>query len=337
MVLEPAGKGNAMSHVPKTMRAAAIDRFGGPEVLTLHELPVPTLDAGEVLIALDTAGVGPWDAEIRSGEYLPEGRVDFPLVLGTDGAGTVAAVGPKVSGLAVGDRVFSYSFTNPKGGYYAEYVAVVDDRVGHAPRSLDLSLAGAIPTTGLTALQGIDEHLRVKAGQSVFIHGASGGVGTLAVQFAKLRGARVLATASGKEGQGLVRELGADATIDARHGDVLKAAKHFAPDGLDAVLALASGKVLSHALEVVRSGGRVAYPNGVEPEPERRKGVQVIAYDAVSNRRELEHLARAAEAARLAVPIAGTYALADAAGAHQRLAHRPALGKITLRCRASES
>lgn len=175
-----------MRDIPKTMRAAAIDRFGGPEVLTIHELPVPTIAADEVLIALHTAGVGPWDADIRKG-WLPEGRADFPLVLGTDGAGTVAAVGPKVSGLAVGDSVFSYSWANPKGGFYAEYVAVIDERVGHAPRGFDLSLAGAIPTTGLTALQGIDEHLRVKEGQSVVIHGASGGVGTLAVQLAKLR------------------------------------------------------------------------------------------------------------------------------------------------------
>ncbi|WP_437306437.1 NADP-dependent oxidoreductase [Sorangium sp. So ce388] len=322
-----------MREIPKTMLAAAIDRFGGPEVLTIHELPVPSLGASEVLIALDTAGVGPWDAEIRRGELLPEGRVDFPLVLGTDGAGTIVAVGPNVAGLALGDRVFSYSWSNPKGGFYAEYVAVLDEKVGHAPQGLDLSLAGAIPTTGLTALQGIDKHLRVKEGQSVVIHGASGGVGTLAVQLAKLRGARVLATASGKDGQELVRELGADATVDARHGDIVKAAKHFAPNGLDAVLALASGKVLEHAVEMVRSGGRVAYPNGVEPEPKKRHGIEVIAYDAVSNRRELERLARAAEAAKLVVPLAAVHALAEAAKAHQRLAQGHVLGKIALRTR----
>ncbi|WP_437284741.1 alcohol dehydrogenase catalytic domain-containing protein [Sorangium sp. So ce406] len=110
------------------MLAAAIDRFGGPEVLTIHELPVPTIGASEVLIALHSAGVGPWDTAIRQG-WLSEGRADFPLVLGTDGAGTVAAVGPNVAGLAVGDRVFSYSWSNPKGGFYAEYVAVLHEIV----------------------------------------------------------------------------------------------------------------------------------------------------------------------------------------------------------------
>ncbi|WP_437306448.1 NADP-dependent oxidoreductase [Sorangium sp. So ce388] len=314
------------------MLAAAIDRFGGPEVLTIHELPVPTIGASEVLIALHSASVGPWDTAIRQG-WLPEGRADFPLVLGTDGAGTVAAVGPNVAGLAVGDSVFSYSWSNPKGGFYAEYVAVLDERVGHAPRGLALALAGAIPATGLTALQGIDEHLRIKEGQTVVIHGASGGVGTLAVQFAKLRRARVLATASGKDGQELVRELGADATVDARHGDMLKAGKHFAPDGIDAVLALAGGQVLRHAMELVRSGGRVAYPNGVEPPPKKRHGMEVIAYDAVSNRRELERLARAAEVANLTIPIAAAHPLAEAAKAHERLAQEHVLGKIVLHIR----
>src|SRR5215475_8104441 len=178
-----------MSNIPKNMRAAAIDRFGGPEVLTLHHLPVPILDQNEVLIALDTVGVGPWDADVREGWY-PAGRPRFPLVLGVDGAGAVAVVGSRVHRFKVGDLVYSYSFENPfrKGGFYAQYVAVVSERVAHIPTRLDMKQAGAIPTTGLTALQGIDDTLRVRKGEAVIIHGASGGVGTLAVQFAKLRG-----------------------------------------------------------------------------------------------------------------------------------------------------
>src|SRR4030088_758948 len=109
--------------VPDTMRAAAIDRFGGPEVLTLHTLPVPKVDAGEVLIALHTAGVGSWDADMRAG-WWPFGRPRFPLVLGSDGSGWVAAVGSRVRRFSEGDRVYAYSFANPKGGFYADYVAV---------------------------------------------------------------------------------------------------------------------------------------------------------------------------------------------------------------------
>jgi NADPH:quinone reductase-like Zn-dependent oxidoreductase len=127
------------------------------------------------------------------------------LALGVDGAGTVAAIGAGVQRFKVGDRVYSYSWDNPKGGFYAEYVAVAADMVGHVPEGLDLQQAGAIPTTGLTALQGVDDALGLKEGMSVIIHGASGAVGTLAVQFARLRGARVLATASGEDGVALVR------------------------------------------------------------------------------------------------------------------------------------
>jgi len=159
-----------MSNIPKNMRAAAIDRFGGPEVLTLHHLPVPILDQNEVLIALDTVGVGPWDADVREGWY-PAGRPRFPLVLGVDGAGAVAVVGSRVHRFKVGDLVYSYSFENPfrKGGFYAEYVAVVSERVAHIPTRLDMKQAGAIPTTGLTALQGIDDTLRVRKGEAVII------------------------------------------------------------------------------------------------------------------------------------------------------------------------
>jgi NADPH:quinone reductase len=320
----------AARNIPKTMRAAAIDRFGGPEVLTIHVLPVPVPDAGEVLIALDTAGVGSWDADIRAGWY-PEGRPRFPLVLGTDGSGTVIAIGSRVRRFKMGDRVYSYSWMNPKGGFYAEFVAVAADKVANVPKILDLEHAGAMPTTGLTALQGIDDALEVKKGESVAIVGASGGVGTLAVQFAKLRGARVLAIASGADGVALARRLGADAAVDGKRGDVAAASREFAPDGVDAVLALVGGETLDHCLESIRSGGRLAYPNGVEPEPKKRRGLRITPYDAVAGVREFERLNRAVEQAKLKVPIAAAYALADAAEAHRRLARGHVLGKIVLR------
>jgi NADPH:quinone reductase-like Zn-dependent oxidoreductase len=312
------------------MRAVAIDRFGGPEVLTVRELPVPMPDANEVLIEVDTAGVGSWDADIRSGWY-PEGRPHFPLVLGTDGAGTVAAVGPRIRRFKVGDRVYSYSWLNPKGGFYAEYAAVVAENVAPVPKVIDLEHAGAMATTGLTALQGIDGALKVKKEESVIIHGASGGVGTLALQFAKLRGARVLATASGKDGVSLALRLGADAAVDGRHDDVTAAAREFAPNGIDAVLATAGGEALEKCMDAVRSGGRLAYPNGVEPEPRKRHRLRIIPYDARAGVREFERLNRATEQANLQVPIAASFSLEDAAGAHRRLEQGHVLGKIVLR------
>jgi NADPH2:quinone reductase len=321
-----------MSDLPETMRAAALERFGPPEVLTLMELPVPVPEAGEVLIAVHTAAVGSWDADMRAG-WWPDGRPRFPLVLGSDGSGTIAALGPRVRRFAIGDEVYAYSFANPKGGFYAEYVAVPVESTAPLPHGLDLAHAGAAPAVGLTALEGIDDALRLKSDETVIIHGASGGVGSFAVQFAKLRGAIVLASASGTDGVAFANRLGADRAIDGRRGDVLAAAQRLAPDGVDAVLALAGGRALTSCLEALRPGGRLAYPHGVEPAPRKRHGIEIIGYDAIAGRREFNRLGRAIEAATLKVPITRVYALAGAYRAHQRLAAGHVFGKLVLRIR----
>jgi NADPH:quinone reductase len=316
-----------------TMKAAAIDRAGGPEVLTLHTLAMPKAGPDEVLIAVNTAGVGSWDADLR--QHPQEIRHSaFPLVLGTDGAGTVAAVGAQVSGFKVGDRVYSYSWDNPKGGFYAEYVAVPSQHVGHVPPGLSLRDAGAIATTGLTAIQGIDDALHMESGETLIIHGASGGVGSLALQFAKLRGVKVLATASGTDGLDFVRKLGADAVVDGRHGDIVAAARAFAPTGIDAVLAFAGGDSLERCLDALRPGGRVAYPYGVNPEPKARVEIgMLIEYNAVPGPKEFARLNAAIVAAKLKVPIAAEYPLAEAARAQERVEKGHVLGKVVLRIR----
>lgn len=314
--------------VPQTMRAVALDRFGGPDVLTIHTLPVPEIAADEVLIAVHTGGVGSWDADMREG-WWPGRRPRFPLVLGSDGSGTVAAVGSRVRRLKAGDQVYAFSFANKKGGFYAEYVAVAAENAAHIPHGLDLLHAGAVPCTGLTALQGVDDALHIKEDEAVIIHGASGGVGTLAVQFAKLRGARVLATASGRDGVALVRRLGADVAVDGRRGDILKVARVFAPEGIDAILALV-GQGLTECLAALRPGGRLAFPNGIEPEPKKQRGLKMVRYNGTPGVREFQRLERAIEAAKLQVPIAKVYPLEQAAKAHEHVAGH-VVGKIVLR------
>ena len=319
------------NNVATTMQATAIDRAGDSSVLTAHTLPVPKPDANEVLIALQTAGVAIWDVSIRQHPTGIE-HSSFPLVLGTDGAGTIAAVGSNVHGFKVGDRVYSYSWDNPKGGFYAEYIAVAAERVGHMPKELTFKDAGAVGTTGLTALQGIDDALHLKAGETVIIHGATGGVGTLAIQFAKLRGARVLATVTGEDGAALVKQLGADAVVDGRTGDILAAARAFSPKGVDAVFGLASGESLEKCIDALRSGGRVAYPNGVKP-PKARTGLTPVAYDAVAAPPQFEALNRAIQQSHLRVPVAAEYSLADAKTAQERVEAGHVLGKVILRIR----
>lgn len=319
-----------MRPIPTTMRAAVIDKFGGPEVLKVKEVPVPEIDDDEVLVAVHTAGVGSWDPDMRSG-WSPSGKPRFPLILGSDGAGTVAAVGKRVRRFKPGDRVYANTFDNPKGGSHAQYVAVPAANVGVVPEYLDTKQAGALPISGLTALQGLDGALHLEKGESIVITGASGAVGTVAVQLAKSRGAHVLAVASGKDGVALVRRLGADMVVDGRTVDAAEVAEKFAPDGVDAVLALAWGKSLAGFMDALAKGGRVAYPHGVEPAPQKR-GIKGVAYNGEGGTSEFTALTRAVAKAKLKIPIGASFPLDQVADAHRKVTEH-VLGKVILRIR----
>ena len=315
------------------MEAAAINKFGPPLVLTVRTVPVPRPGPREVLIAVHAAGVGIWDAKIRDGTWA-EDDVSFPLVLGTDGAGVIAELGDRVRRFRLGDRVWAYAYDRPKGGFYAEFVTVDMDQVGKLPARLTMLQGGAAAVTGLTALQGIDDHLRIRKGETVLIFGASGAVGTLAVEFAACyRGARVIAIASGSDARKLLEKLGAEAIIDGRRRDALDRIKDAAPDGLDAILALAGSRLLDSCVGLLGSGGRVAYPNGVEPEPRRRARVRRIGYDASATPRAFAQLGRAVEATQLVVPIAATFPLGQASKSHVRVERGHVVGRIVLRIR----
>jgi NADPH:quinone reductase len=320
--------------IPDEMQAAVIDRAGGPDVVKVRAMPVPKPEAGEVLIAVHAAGIASWDAEMREG-WWPGRRPRGPIILGTDGSGTIAAVGPRVRRFAVGDEVYAYHFGNPKGGFHAEYVAIAADQVAPIPKGLDLLHAGALPAAGLTAFQGVVDVLCPRRGQAIIVLAASGSIGSLALQFAKQRGARVLGMASGKDGVALVERLGADAAIDGTRGSakIVAAARAFAPDGVDGVIAFAGGDALKACLEALRPGGRFVYPNGVETVPRAPRGIDVAAYDGSGGTRALARLGKAAEANALDVPIAATFPLAQAAKAHRRLAKGHTLGRVMLQVR----
>jgi NADPH:quinone reductase-like Zn-dependent oxidoreductase len=228
--------------------------------------------------------------------------------------------------------VYAYEFGNRQGGFYAEFAVADESHVGRVPKTLDLRAAGAVATTGLTALQGIDA-LDLRRGHTVLIFGASGAVGTMAVQFAVQRGAYVIATASGQAATRAVRSLGARRTIDARRGDAVDQLRALSRDdgGLDAVLALAGGDELERCLDFVRPGGRVVHPNGVEPVPKARRAFRVRSFDAVADPEEFARLNRHLTGRRVRVLISATYPLARAADAHRRLDRGQVLGRIVLR------
>jgi NADPH:quinone reductase len=316
----------------QTMRAVALDKFGGPEALKIQNLPVPRVEANEVLIRVEAAGVGAWDPYEREGRFVEIMGVKptFPYVLGTDGAGTIAAVGKDVRRFKEGDRVYAAELANPKGGFYAQYVAVKAEHVSLIPGDLSTEQAAVLLTDGLTALTGLEKVLGLKSGETLMVFGASGGIGHLALQLAQRLGADVFAIASGDDGVQLAERLGADTVVDGRSDNVLEAAKEFAPKGIDAALVTAGGERTDRALSAIRKGGRIAYPNGVMPEPAAPDGVEIEAYDGEASPKLIERLNALIDSGPFEVHVDRVFRLEDAGKAHKALGEHH-LGKLALR------
>ena len=316
----------------QTMRAVALDKFGGPESLKIQNIPIPQIEANEVLIRVEAAGVGAWDPFEREGRFVEivGTKPTFPYVLGTDGAGTIAAVGKDVNRFTEGDRVYAAALANPKGGFYAQYAAVKAENASLIPGDLTIEQAAVLPTDGFTALIGLEKALGLRSGESLMVFGASGGIGHLALQLAKRLGAKVFAIASGSDGVKLVKKLGADSAVDGREGNVLKAAKEFAPNGIDAALVTAGGDRTDRALSAIRKGGRIAYPHGVMPEPTAPDGVAIEAYDGEGGPAIIKRLNALIDSGPFEVHVGRTFRLEEAAQAHKALDEHH-LGKIALR------
>jgi NADPH:quinone reductase-like Zn-dependent oxidoreductase len=317
-----------MQNTPQQMKVMAVDEFGHADKLTLHTLPLPTVDAGEVLIRIKIAGVGIWDEMEREGE-LVYNEVHFPRVLGGECAGTIVAIGDGVERFAVGDRVYAQSFMNDKGGSYAEYVVVSSETVAPMPDGLDMLMAGGLPIAGVTALS----NLQVSGTGNktkLMLWGASGGVGHVALQLAKRMGANVFAIASGADGVALVKQLGADEAVDGHSDDVVQRARAFAPDGFDVALVLVGGDTVQSTLSLVRQGGMITFPNGVMPEPKAPDGVELKKANGFANPTLLDQLNRLIGIGEFQVHIAQTFGLEEAAQAQSAMKQHY-LGKIVLR------
>lgn len=317
-----------MIRLPDTMKAAAIEEFGAPVRIRSLEVPEPRPD--EILVRVETAGVGVWDEFEREGGFarIYGGQARFPYVLGSDGAGTVAAAGRDVSRFKPGDRVYGMSLASSRG-FYAEYAPIKADHAALVPAGVPLDQAGAMAVDGITALRGL-ERLAFRPGEWILVFGASGGVGHLALQLARRMGARVLAAASGPDGLALARSLGADAAVDGKNEDVAAAARAAAPQGLAAALLTAGGEPAQRALQALRPGGLVAYPHGVEPEPKVPPTLQAEAYDGEPDPEAFRRLNALIESGPFVVHISKALPLERAAEAHALL-HEHHLGKLALK------
>jgi NADPH:quinone reductase len=314
-----------------TRKAVAINQFGGIEKMKVQTLPIPKIDSDEILVRVESAGVGVWDTYELEGGFakIMNVKPTFPYIPGSDGAGTVAAVGKEAGKFKEGDRVYGFSAFDGRTGFYTDYAVVKAEAASLLPKGLSLDTAGAMPVDAMTALRGLDDSLGLKSGESIMIFGASGGIGHLALQLAKRMGARVFAVASGADGVSFAKRLGADAVVDGHKDDVLAAAQEFAPDGLDAALLTAGGKKAEKALTALKKGGKLAYPNGVELESKIRSDIKVTVYDGIPDQKAIDKLNRLIEAGPFQVHVAHSYPLEEATKALKDL-NNHYLGKLAL-------
>lgn len=252
----------------------------------------------------------------------------FPRVIGSDGAGTVVAVGSGVERFAVGDRVYGWGLGNRKGGFFAEYIAVNERDAAPVPETLSFDEAGALAVSGITALQGL-EQLDLEAGQSVIIFGASGGVGHVAVQLAKALDLRVVAIASKADGVALVKRLGADGAIEGHSKSLLRRLRELGPDGFDGALVFAGGNGWRRELELVVAGGCVAWPNGVEPVPQVPRGVKRASYNGEDSPGAFARLEELVSRGPFHVELTRTYPL-EATAQALRDVQRHHVGKLAI-------
>ncbi|MBM7115989.1 NADP-dependent oxidoreductase [Archangium primigenium] len=334
--------------MPKnTMAAVRLHEFGGPEVLRYDEVPIPTLKAGEVLVRVHAVGINPPDWYLRDGMRTmpPEWRPTIPLpaIPGSDVSGVVAAVAPDVRGFSVGDAVFGMirfpSFG--ESAAYAEYVAAPASDLAHKPAGIDHVQAAGAPMSGLTAWQFLidvgHDHpnpfqalphrpMALGPGTTVLVNGAAGGVGHLAVQLAKWKGARVIAVASGAHAA-FLRGLGADTFIDYTQGRAENQVRE-----VDLVLDAVGGPGSDRFLRTLKRGGAL-YPVFVSPinaEELERLGVTTSITQVRSNGPQLAELGRLLDAGTVRVAIDSTFPLAEARQAHERAARGHLRGKIVL-------
>ncbi|MEU3856567.1 NADP-dependent oxidoreductase [Streptomyces sp. NPDC028722] len=304
------------------MRAVVVEQWGGPENLVEREVERPEPGLNEVLVRVHAAGVNPVDWKTRAGGALVEwGAV--PAV-GWDVSGTVAAVGPGVGVFRPGDEVFGMPLFPRQAGAYAEYVVAPARHLAPKPASLTHVEAAALPLAALTAWQALVDTADVRPGERVLVHAAAGGVGHLAVQIAKARGAYVIATASAGK-HGLVRELGADEVVDYR-------AVRFedAVSGIDVVLDGIGGETAERSLRVLRAGGRLITLPGPDDVPAARDGVRAVWMLVEPDHLGLREIAALVERGALRPVVGAVVPLAQAAKAHEIGERGRTTGKIVL-------
>jgi NADPH:quinone reductase-like Zn-dependent oxidoreductase len=306
------------------MKAVRIHRFGPPEVISFDDVPKPEPGRGEVVVRVNAAGVGPWDALIRSGKsVLPQ---PLPLILGSDVSGEIDSLGPGVANLKVGDEVFGV--TNERfTGAYAEYAVAKAAMIAPKPKTLNHVHAASVPVIAVTAWQMVVDFAQLSSGQAVLIHGGAGNVGGYAVQLAKRAGAVVIATASA-ENAPHVRRLGADGVVDYRARRFEERVKE-----INAVLDTVGGETLDRSYGVLKRGG-IVVSSAAQPSQEKAEqyGVRAVFFLVQVTTERLTMIGEMIDAGALQSEVGEVLWLDEARQGHEMLEGAPhRRGKIVIK------
>jgi NADPH:quinone reductase-like Zn-dependent oxidoreductase len=307
-----------------TMKAVRFHEYGGPDVLKYEDAPKPEPAPDELLIRVHATSVNPVDWKVREGHLKGMMNYTLPLIPGWDLSGVVEAAGANTH-MKPGDEVYSKPDLS-RNGTYAEYAIARESEVAAKPKSIDHTTAAAIPLAGLTAYQALYDAAKLAAGQKLLIHGAAGGVGTFAIQLAKLRGAHIIATAS-KKNHDFLKSLGANECIDyntTKFEDVVHDA--------DVVLDTITGETMERSWKVLKKGGiLISILEPPKPEKAAAHGVRCHHTFVQSNAAELVELAKLVDSGKLKPVIEKVYPLSEARAAQESNAQGHTRGKIVLR------
>jgi NADPH:quinone reductase-like Zn-dependent oxidoreductase len=314
----------AQSSTP-TMKAVVVHEYGGPEALKYQEVPRPELKDDEILVRVIAAGVNPVDRVARSEKGAQFFNIKLPAIPGYDIAGVVEKTGAKVTRFKTGDPIYAYVALD-KGGGYAEYAVATEREAALKPKSLTYVEASAVPLVAETAWQALIDTAKLNAGQTVLIHGGSGGVGSFAIQIAKARGAKIIATAS-TANQDLLKQLGADVAIDYTTQKFEAVAKN-----VDVVLDSVGKDTLVRFYGVVKKEGFIVSIAG-DPDPAEleKHGIHGASISVEPNSSELAEIAKLIDEKKIKVIVSQMFPLSEAAKAQDQVATGHTRGKIVLK------
>ncbi len=307
------------------MKAMVVHEFGGPEVMKYEDAPRPEPKDDEILVRVMAAAVNPVDSYVRQGMFAKRGMDNRPAIIGYDISGVVEKTGTNAKKFKAGDKVYSY-LSVMRGGGYAEFAIAKESETALKPKNINFEEAAAVPLAATTAWQSLVDEAKLNAGQTVLVHGGSGGVGSFAIQIAKARGAKVIATASTAH-QDLLKQLQVDQAIDyttTKFEDMVK--------DVDVVLNCVRAEALARSYGVVKKGGIIV---SITDEPDQtecaKHGIRGSRLGAHPDANVLEELTKLIEAGKMKPIVSQTLPLADASKAHQQIETHHTLGKIVLK------